>query len=125
MFVAGIAHAIIGAAIVSGPSADEGGQRTPPSDGVDPRTRAVALGYDETRHDAPRVVASGQGALAERILELAFANGVKVRQDADLVKLLSLVEVGEEIPVEALIAVAEILSYVYRANGRRLDRGAP
>ena len=104
-------------------SAGEGEKRAPPSDVA--RARAVALSYDETTDDVPRVVASGQGALADRILELAFANGIKVRQDADLVKLLSLVEVGEEIPVEALIAVAEILSYVYRANGRRLGQGAP
>ncbi len=97
----------------------------PPSGEPGARTHAVALTYDETKDEVPRVVASGQGALADRILELAFANGIKVRQDADLVKLLSLVEVGEEIPVEALIAVAEILSYVYRANGRRIGQGTP
>ncbi len=97
----------------------------PPSGGPGTRTHAVALSYDETKDEVPRVVASGQGALAEKIMDLAFANGIKVRQDADLVKLLSLVEVGEEIPVEALIAVAEILSYVYRANGRRIGDGAP
>ena len=110
---------------MSGRSADQDDQRTPQPGSAEQRTNAVALSYDETRDEVPRVVASGQGALAERILELAFANGVKVRQDADLVKLLSLVEVGEEIPVDALIAVAEILSYVYRANGRRLGQGAP
>ena len=104
---------------------EDGEDGKPPSQGGEPRTRAVALSYDEAKDDVPRVVASGQGALADRILELAFANGVKVRQDADLVKLLSLVEVGEEIPVEALIAVAEILSYVYRANGRRIGQGTP
>lgn len=86
------------------------------------RNAAVALSYDETKDSAPRVVASGHGAVAEAILALAFANGVKVRQDADLVEILSLVEIGDEIPVDALVAVAEILSYVYRANGRRLGQ---
>lgn len=50
-------------------------------------------------------------------MALAFANGVKVREDADLAELLSAVDLESEIPLEAFTAVAEILSYVYRANG--------
>lgn len=67
---------------------------------------------------APRVVASGRGAVAEQILNLAFAHGVRVREDADLAAILAGVEVDCEIPLEALAAVAEILSYVYRANAQ-------
>jgi flagellar biosynthesis protein len=78
---------------------------------------AVALHYDQSTDEAPRVVASGRGALAERILELAFASGVKVREDADLAEILAAVDVDTEIPIEAFAAVAEILAYVYRANG--------
>ncbi|WP_240002304.1 EscU/YscU/HrcU family type III secretion system export apparatus switch protein [Oleisolibacter albus] len=66
----------------------------------------------------PRIVASGRGAVADQILELAFANGVKVREDADLAEILAAIEIDSEIPVEAIAAVAEILAYVYRANGR-------
>lgn len=66
--------------------------------------------------DTPRVVATGKGAVAEQILELAFAHGVKVRTDPDLAQILSAVEEGSIIPVEAFVAVAEILAYVYRAN---------
>ena len=65
---------------------------------------------------APRVVATGKGAVAEQILEVAFAHGVKVRTDPDLAQILSAVEEGSVIPVEAFVAVAEILAYVYRAN---------
>ncbi len=65
---------------------------------------------------APRVVASGRGALAEQILQIAFDRGVKVRHDADLAEILATIEVESEIPLEALAAVAEILSYVYRAQ---------
>nr|WP_247894327.1 EscU/YscU/HrcU family type III secretion system export apparatus switch protein [Azospirillum sp. B510] len=65
----------------------------------------------------PRIVATGKGTVAEQILELAFANGVKVREDADLVEILSAIEVDSDIPVEAIAAVAEILAHVYRANG--------
>ena len=79
---------------------------------------AVALQYDPDQADAPRVTASGKGALAEQILNLAFANGVKVRTDPDLAQVLSAVEVDTVIPLEAFAAVAEILAYVYRANHR-------
>lgn len=80
-------------------------------------TKAVALGYDSEEDPAPKIVASGKGAVAEQILALAFANGVKVREDADLIEVLSKIEIDSFIPLEAFAAVAEILSYVYRANG--------
>jgi len=82
--------------------------------------KAVALSYDPNRADAPQIVAKGKGALADRILEIAFAAGIKVRQDADLVEILEAVDLDREIPIEAFQAVAEILAYVYRANGMRL-----
>ena len=83
---------------------------------------AVALHYqwpsgDTTNTDAPRIVASGQGDLAQRIIETAAAAGVEVRRDADLVEVLRRIEVGEQIPPEAFAAVAEILAYLYRLNG--------
>ncbi len=80
---------------------------------------AVAVALSEAPDDAaPTVLATGRGALAEQILNIAFANGVKVRQDADLVQILGAIDVDSPIPTEAYAAVAEILSYVYRANGR-------
>ncbi len=79
---------------------------------------AIALQYELGGDSLPRVVANGKGAVAEQIIQLAFANGVKVREDPDLAQLLSVVELDSEIPVEALVAVAEILAYVYRANGK-------
>jgi flagellar biosynthesis protein len=79
---------------------------------------AVALQYELDGPTLPRVVASGQGRMAEKILEMAFASGVKVREDADLAELLSVVQLDSEIPTEALVAVAEILAYIYRANGK-------
>lgn len=83
------------------------------------RDVAVALSYrPEQGDEAPRVVASGKGELARQILDLAFAAGVKVREDADLVEILAAVDVDSQVPLEALMAVAEILTYVYLANGR-------
>lgn len=79
---------------------------------------AVALSYEVDKTDsAPVVVASGQGYLADRILAAAEEAGVPIRKDSDLVEILAATEIGDEIPVEAFIAVAEILSYIYRKNG--------
>lgn len=77
---------------------------------------AVALRHDRAAQTLPRIVASGRGAVAEQIVAVAHAEGINVRQDADLAEVLVALEVGSDIPVEAFAAVAEILSYIYRAN---------
>ena len=79
---------------------------------------AVALSYEPGEDAAPRIVASGRGLIAERILELAMAHGIAVRQDADLAQMLSAINVGEHIPVAAFAVVAQILFYILKANGR-------
>jgi flagellar biosynthesis protein len=85
---------------------------------------AIALKYDNDKDNAPRVVASGRGHLAERILELAAAHGIAVRSNADLAEILAAIEIGQQIPVAAFAAVAEILFYIYRANERQAAAGA-
>lgn len=81
---------------------------------------AVALSYNPVdSYTAPEIVASGRGLIAKQILKLAFEHGIKVREDADLAEILSALEIGEEIPVEAFIAVAEILRYVYASDGTK------
>lgn len=77
---------------------------------------AVALAKSHKGKNLPHIVAGGRGKFAEQILEIAFASGVKVREDADLAQLLSSIDPESDIPVEALGAVAEILVYLYRAN---------
>ena len=81
------------------------------------RTVAIALNDELSSSSVPRIVASGRGFVAEQILNLAFEHGVKVRQDSDLAEVLSAADVEADIPAEAFAAVAEILVYVYRANG--------
>lgn len=76
--------------------------------------KAVALQFDPSDPSIPAIAASGSGALARRIVDLAFAHGVKVREDPDLVAILSTLEIGEHIPAVAFAAVAEILAHVYR-----------
>ena len=80
------------------------------------RTVAVALQYDPETGKTPTVAASGYGHIAEKILDLAFAAGVKVRRDADLAEILAAIDLDSEIPHEAFAAVAEILSYIYELN---------
>ena len=87
--------------------------------------KAVELKYDrESGGDAPRVVASGQGHIAEQIMQIAFDRGIKVREDAELVEILSLIDVDSPIPLEAFAAVAEILAHVYQANALAKQRDA-
>ena len=94
-----------------------------PAEGDGQRQVAVALHQEQA--GAPRVIAKGHGKLAEQILEIAFDRGVKVRTDADLAEILAAVEVDSEVPLPALAAVAEILSYVYRMSAPPAAEQAP
>ena len=69
--------------------------------------QAVALSYDP-EEDAPKVIASGRGALAERIIERAKEANVAVHRDDTLSRL----EIGDMIPPELYEVVAEILVFV-------------
>lgn len=80
--------------------------------------KAVAILYDDQKSQAPQVVASGQGKVAETILETAREAGVHIQEDPDLVELLSKVPIGEEIPVELYQTVAEVLAFVYQVNNK-------
>ena len=73
---------------------------------------AVALGYDPNEDGAPKVIASGKGALAEKIIEQAKENKVPVHTDDKLAETLSRLEIGEMIPPELYEVVAEILVFV-------------
>ncbi len=80
------------------------------------RKVAIALEYQEATGDTPIVSASGYGSIAQKILDMAFAAGVKVREDSDLAEILVALDLDSEIPPEAFAAVAEILSYIYELN---------
>ena len=73
--------------------------------------QAIALEYDPTE-DAPKVIASGRGLLAERIIERAKEAKVPIHQDSKLADTLSRLEIGEMIPPELYEVVAEILVFV-------------
>ena len=82
------------------------------------RLTAVALKDRTAERDIPQITAAGRGKIAEQILKLAEENGVKIREDSTLAEMLATIEIDSPIPSEAFMAVAEILAYVYRANGQ-------
>lgn len=73
--------------------------------------QAIALEYDPEQ-EAPVVLASGRGQLAERIIEKAKENKVPVHKDDKLAETLSKLEIGDMIPPELYEVVAEILVFV-------------
>lgn len=83
-----------------------------------PRDVAVALAYERGEDQAPRVVAKGQGLVAQRIVEIAQEHGVIIDTNAELAEALSKVELDETIPVELYKAVAEVIGYVMRTRER-------
>jgi len=79
----------------------------------------VALGYDPEHDAAPRVLATGKGAIAEQIIALAQANGIPIREDPILAAALACLDLDEMIPPELYTLVAEVLVYVYRIREKQ------
>ena len=80
--------------------------------------KAVAILYDSQRSSSPKVVATGQGEVAKRIIETAREAGVHIQEDANLVELLSKIDLGANIPTELYQTVAEVLAFVYQVNDK-------
>lgn len=73
--------------------------------------QAVALSYDPLDM-APKIVATGRGRVAERIIEEAKENDVPIHRDDNLAGTLSKLDIGDYIPPELYEVVAEILVFV-------------
>lgn len=76
---------------------------------------AVALEY-EAGDKAPKVIATGQGILAEKIIDVAKEADVPIHKDEKLARSLSILDIGEYIPPELYSIVAEILVFVDRMD---------
>lgn len=76
---------------------------------------AVALSYN-LGDEAPKVVASGKGYLAEKIIEKAKESNVPLHQDSKLAGTLAKLEIGDCIPPQLYDVVAEILVFVDRVD---------
>ena len=82
------------------------------------REKAVALRYDHTTDAAPVVAAKGQGAIAEKIKELAKEYGIPIEENQCLAEYLMALDLYEEIPPILYPVVAEILAFIYRTNSK-------
>lgn len=80
------------------------------------RKYAVSLEYDAQKNQAPKVTAKGQGPIADKIITLARENNIPIKEDPDLVQVLSQVDINQEIPPSVYKVVAELLTFVYKLN---------
>lgn len=78
---------------------------------------AVALKYDSEQDTAPKIVATGKGYLADKIIEVANQEKVPIHRDDAVARTLSKLEIGDTIPPELYEVVAQILIYVDRVDG--------
>ena len=93
---------------------------------VNPTHFAVALRYDDTRMRAPIVVGKGVDLIAARIREVATANNVPIFEAPPLARALHRsVKIGDEIPANLYVAVAQVLTYVFQLRRARRDQLTP
>lgn len=77
---------------------------------------AIALKYKAIEDKAPKIVAKGKGVVATKIIKKAEDNNVVIHKDSKLVKELSGIDIGNEIPIELYEVVAGILAFVYELD---------
>ena len=73
--------------------------------------RASAISY-KPGDNAPRIIASGKGLVAEKIIDIAKDSKVPIHVDPDCSRLLSFIEIGNEIPADLYDVVAKILVFI-------------
>ena len=83
------------------------------------KKKAVALGYNRSQDNAPKVLASGAVEIANKIISLAKEHDIPIKEDPDLIEILSKVEVDQEIPPNLYKAVAEIFSFLYKITNKK------
>ena len=95
-----------------------------------PQAQAVALKYQQTgqgklsqtsnkkQKAAPKVVAKGQGDLAQEIIHLAESHGILVHQDEMLMQVLNTLDLGQEIPESLYHVIAELIAFSFVLQGK-------
>lgn len=78
--------------------------------------QAIALNYDG--HQAPTLTAKGDDALAEAILAIAREYKVPIYENAELVTMLARMELGDSIPQELYLTIAEIIAFAWHLKGK-------
>jgi flagellar biosynthesis protein len=80
------------------------------------RKNAVALKYEPSEQDAPKLIAKGSGKIAENIIKRAHEYQVPIQEDPSLVSILSELDLNQNIPEELYKAVAEVFAFIYKAD---------
>ena len=80
------------------------------------KKKATALSYKPGEDSAPKVVASGKGVIADKIIEKAREARIPVYEDEHLAETLSGIKIGSEIPQELYEVVAEVLAFISRLD---------
>ncbi|QFR49532.1 type III secretion system protein [Sulfurimonas lithotrophica] len=80
------------------------------------KQKAAALRYDKAKENAPRVIAKGEGKVADNIIKVAELHNLPIKKDEDLIELLSKVELDKEVPEALYKVVAELFSFVYKVT---------
>ncbi|GAA6130598.1 EscU/YscU/HrcU family type III secretion system export apparatus switch protein [Halopseudomonas sabulinigri] len=78
---------------------------------------AIALVYDGEQ--APTLTAKGEGELAEQIIQLALDYEVPIYENADLARMLTQLELGDQIPEALYRTIAEIIAFAWYLKGKR------
>jgi flagellar biosynthesis protein len=76
--------------------------------------KAVALKYEKKKDNAPKIVAKGKGSIAENIIKTAREYDIYIKEDPELVEVLSTLDLYQEIPESLYKAIAEILIFIYK-----------
>lgn len=83
--------------------------------GLEEYRKAVALKYDG--ENAPLVTATGGGDLADEIIAIAREHGVPLYENAELTEMLGMLELGDSIPHELYLIIAQIIALAYKIKG--------
>jgi flagellar biosynthesis protein len=89
-------------------------------EGIDAYKKAVALQYDG--NTAPTVTASGEGALADEIIALARDLKIPLYENAELTEMLATLDLGDQIPHELYIIIAQIIALAYNLKEQRPEQ---
>lgn len=86
-----------------------------------PPNFAVALKYDHEKDNAPIVTAKGARLTADQILKIAEEHNIPLYKDPELVQMLAKIPLGDEIPQELYLAVAEVIAFAYGLSNKTLS----
>ncbi|WXR60696.1 EscU/YscU/HrcU family type III secretion system export apparatus switch protein [Peptostreptococcaceae bacterium AGR-M142] len=84
--------------------------------------KAVAIGYKKETMDAPKVLASGKGTVADNIIQKASKEDIEVYEDEKLVDELIDVEIGREIPDKLYELVSKVLIFIEEVDKKAQKR---